>query len=162
MSLSSELRHTRFEVRDHVAYVTIDRPEARNAQNPFVHFELSQHWDRIEQDDEIWIGVLTGSGEIAFCAGADLKFMVSQRSDEEEALVCSLQGRTTSLVSRWDFPKPLIAWLNGHALGGGLELALACDIIVAADHAQIGLPEHAPADEPPAPGVNAGYIPATN
>lgn len=136
-----EHRYTRLVVRDHVAWVTIDRPEARNALGPYVSYELSQHFDRIEQDDDIWIGVLTGAGDKAFCAGADLKFRARDIGTEEAARIAELQQATRPLHVRWHFPKPLIARVNGFAMGGGLELALACDLIIAADHAEIGLPE---------------------
>jgi len=137
----TDRRFTHFEVRDNVAYVTIDRPEARNALGPYVSFELSQHWDRIEACDDIWLAVLTGAGDQAFSAGADLKFGSQTRTEAEQAQVVDLQRRTTSLIARWDFAKPLIARVNGFAMGAGLEHALACDIIIAADHAEIGLPE---------------------
>lgn len=133
--------YTRMEVRNNVAWVTIDRPEARNALGPFVNFELSQHWDRIEADDDIWLGVVTGAGDKAFCAGNDLKFRARVLDDDEQREVDDLMARTRGLHVRWHFPKPMIARVNGFAMGGGLELALACDIIVAADHAEIALPE---------------------
>ena len=137
----SDLIYTQIEVRDHVAYVTINRPESRNALGPFVSHELSQHWDRIEQDDDIWIGVVTGAGNQAFSAGNDLKFRSRVLSPEEAKQVDELTAQTRGLHVRWHFPKPMIARVNGFAMGGGLELALACDIIVAADHAEIALPE---------------------
>lgn len=139
----TEFQYSLFEVRDHVGYVTMNRPESMNALGPELSYELSRHFDEIERDDDIWIGVLTGIGDTAFSAGADLKAAVRLRdaSDEERARIEQLRRETTSLVRRFYFPKPLIARINGYALGGGLELALACDIIVAAEHAELGLPE---------------------
>ncbi|MCZ6871081.1 MAG: enoyl-CoA hydratase-related protein [Gammaproteobacteria bacterium] len=132
-----------FDVRDHVAYVTMNRPASMNALGPYLSYELSQHFDEIEKNEDIWIGVLTGAGDKAFSAGADLKagIALAEGSDEERARVQEMRRNTTSLVRRFYFPKPLIARMNGYALGGGLELALACDIIVAAEHAELGLPE---------------------
>jgi crotonobetainyl-CoA hydratase/dehydration protein DpgD len=139
----SDQKYTIFEVKGRVAYITINRPEVRNCLGPFVSWELSQHLDRVESDDDIWLAVLTGAGDKAFCAGMDLKFAAQRRSmsEEEAADVNRKMAETRGLHSRWYFPKPLIARVNGFAMGGGLELALACDIIVAAEHAEVGLPE---------------------
>jgi enoyl-CoA hydratase/carnithine racemase len=132
-----------YEVRDHVAYVTLNRPEAMNALNPELRWELSQHFDQIARDSDIWLAVVTGAGERAFCAGADLKHRALEREadDQQRTKWAQLDAATTPLNQRWSFTKPVIAKVNGFALGGGLEMALACDIIVAADHAELGLPE---------------------
>ena len=134
---------TRFEIKGRVATITLNRPEAMNALNPELRFALSQHFDEVEHNDDIWIAVVTGAGNRAFCAGADLKHRAIERdaSAEQVAHWQALLQRTHPLNERWHFPKPVIAKVNGFALGGGLELALACDIIVAADHAEFGLPE---------------------
>lgn len=139
----NDQNYTIFEVKDKVATITINRPEVRNCLGPYVSWELSQHLDKVESDDDIWIAVLTGAGDKAFCAGADLKFGMQRRNMSEEQLAdLQTKGKETrGLFTRWYFPKPLIARVNGFAMGGGLELALACDIIVAADHAELGLPE---------------------
>lgn len=142
-----------FEVRDNVARITLNRPEAMNSLNPQLRWELSQHWDEVEANDDIWVAVLTGAGERAFCAGADLKHRAREREADEaqRAKWTEQAAQTTSLAERWDFPKPVIAQVNGFALGGGLEQALACDIIVAAEHAEFGLPE-------PRRGLIAGSV----
>lgn len=134
---------TDFSVRDHVAHITLNRPNAMNALNPELRHALSQHFDEVENNNDIWVAVVTGSGERAFCAGADLKHRALERdaSNEQRAAWTELSNNTTPLNERWAFSKPVIAKVNGFALGGGLELALACDIIVAADHAEMGLPE---------------------
>lgn len=131
------------DVRDRVAYVTLNRPEAMNALNPELRFALSEIWDRVEADDDIWLAVVTGAGDRAFCAGADLKHRAIEReaTDEQRQAWADMQAKTKPLNTRWHFPKPVIAKVNGFALGGGLELALSCDIIVAADHVEVGLPE---------------------
>ena len=134
---------TTFEIRGHVATITLNRPEAMNALNPELRWSLSRHFDEVEHNDDIWIAIVTGAGDKAFCAGADLKHRAIERdaSSEQKAHWQQLQEKTTPLNERWYFPKPVIARVNGFALGGGLELALGCDIIVAADHAELGLPE---------------------
>jgi len=132
-----------FSVENHVARITLNRPAAMNSMNPELRWELSQHWDEVERNDDIWVAVVTGAGERAFSAGADLKHRAREREADEaqRAHWAKLTSETKSLIERWHFPKPIIARVNGFALGGGLEQALACDIIVAADHAQFGLPE---------------------
>ncbi|MEX0941858.1 MAG: enoyl-CoA hydratase-related protein [Pseudomonadales bacterium] len=138
-----ELKASKFEVGDHVAWITLNRPEAMNSLNPELRYELSIHFDEVEQNDDIWIAVITGAGEKAFCAGADLKHRAMERdaSPEQKTKWRQMAAASTPLTERWYFPKPVIAMVNGFALGGGLELAMACDIIVAADHAELGLPE---------------------
>jgi enoyl-CoA hydratase/carnithine racemase len=134
---------TQFSVTGNVAQITLNRPEAMNSLNPELRFALSQHFDEVERNDDIWLAVVTGAGDKAFSAGADLKHRARERdaTPEQRAHWDELLRQTRPLNERWHFPKPVIAKVNGFALGGGLELALACDIIVAADHAELGLPE---------------------
>ena len=134
---------TEFHVDNHVAYITMNRPEAMNALNPELRWALSKHFDEVLLDDDIWLAVITGAGERAFCAGADLKHRAaeSEATDAQRDEWARMTAETTPLNQRWEFTKPVIAKVNGFALGGGLELALACDIIVAAEHAELGLPE---------------------
>lgn len=134
---------SKFEIRDRVAWITLNRPEAMNSLNPQLRWELSKHFDEVERNDDIWIAVVTGAGDKAFCAGADLKHRAVEReaTDEQRARWREMASETTPITERWYFPKPIIAAVNGFALGGGLEIALACDIIVAAEHAELGLPE---------------------
>ena len=137
------MEHFRFERDGPVARITIDRPEVMNAFHPDAHVELDAILDEFEADDDLWVAVLTGSGNRAFCAGRDLKQLaaISQASPEEQAADAAKTRGVTRLTDRFELYKPIIARLNGFALGGGLELALACDIIVAAEHAELGLPE---------------------
>ncbi|MDF1795106.1 MAG: enoyl-CoA hydratase-related protein [Coxiellaceae bacterium] len=131
------------EQNGHTLYITINRPEVLNALSPMVYHELSLVLDELEANDDLWLGVLTGAGERAFSAGRDLKQMaaIAKGSDEEKKAEAELWKDTTRLTDRFYYSKPLVAKLNGLAFGGGFELALACDIVVAAEHVQMGLPE---------------------
>jgi enoyl-CoA hydratase/carnithine racemase len=119
-----------------VALVTLNRPEARNAVNGAVARALEEARERVEADGEIWAAVLTGAGPHAFCAGADLKEVSAGRSAE----LSTEKGGFAGFV-RAKRSKLWIAAANGHALAGGLELLLACDLAVAAEGATFGLPE---------------------
>ena len=125
----------RYQKRDRIAYVTINRPEVMNALHPPANDELSRAWDDFAADPDVWVGILTGAGDKAFSAGNDLKYTA------QHGVPRMPKGGFGGIVARHDLAKPLIAAVNGFALGGGLEIALACDIIVAAEHARFGLPE---------------------
>ena len=124
------------ERRGHVEILTINRPEARNAVNGEVSHGLSTALDELETDDQCWVVVLTGSGEKAFSAGMDLKAFASG----EGASIMGAPGGFAGIAER-TFSKPIIAAVNGAALAGGCEIMLACDLVVAADHATFGIPE---------------------
>jgi len=138
-----DLKFCRYEKKGHVAYVTITRPEVFNALHVYANEELARVWDDFAADDESWVAVLTGEGERSFCAGNDLKFTaeMSRLPREERPPAGFPPSGFGGLTSRYDLFKPIVARVNGYALGGGLELAMACDIIVIAEHAEIGLPE---------------------
>lgn len=133
----------RYEKKDRVAYVTITRPEVMNSLHAPASIELNGVWDDFAADDDLWVAVLTGEGERAFSAGNDLKYTaeMSRLPADQRPQLGFPAGGFGGLTSRFDLFKPIIARVNGFALGGGLELALACDIIVAAEHAEVGLPE---------------------
>ncbi len=120
-----------------MATVTLDRREAMNAIDPETEAELRAVWHRIDTDPAIRAAVVTGAGEKAFSAGADLKTMPPAESYAGKAFGAG----DDSFVAAMPREKPLICAINGYALGGGLEIALACDIRIAAPHARFGLPE---------------------
>jgi enoyl-CoA hydratase/carnithine racemase len=123
-----------------VTVVTLNRPEVMNALHSPAHFELGEVFDAFAADPDQWVAIVTGAGERAFSAGNDLK-ATAQRT----ASGTDVQGQKRPPFGRitrdFDCPKPMIAAVNGVAVGGGLEMALACDIVIAADHARLGLPE---------------------
>jgi len=124
------------ERRGHIEILTLNRPDARNAINGAVARAFSSFMDELTDDDDCWVVVITGSGEKAFSAGMDLKAF----SSGEGAEILEAKGGFAGLTRR-DFPKPMIAAVNGPALAGGLEVMLSCDLVVAAEHATFGIPE---------------------
>ncbi len=120
----------------HVLTVTINRPEVMNALHPKANAELGAVWDEFAADPELWVGIITGAGDRAFSAGNDLKHQASG-GDMSGMPASGFAG----LTSRFDLDKPVIAAVNGVAMGGGFEIALACDIIVASENATFALPE---------------------
>lgn len=126
-----------YEKEGRIATVTINRPERMNALHPPANLELHEIWNDFQNDPEVWIGILTGSGDRAFSAGNDLKYTAEHGLGGVRVGESGFGG----LVKRMDCWKPIVAAVNGFALGGGFEMALACDIIIAADHARLGLPE---------------------
>jgi enoyl-CoA hydratase/carnithine racemase len=120
----------------HLLTVTIQRPDALNALHPPATAELADIFDRFEADSDAWVAIITGAGGRAFCVGNDLKHQGGH--DEQWTLPPSGFG---GLTARYDMAKPVIAAVNGIAAGGGFELVLACDLVIAAEHAQFTLPE---------------------
>ncbi|MFJ7280378.1 enoyl-CoA-hydratase DpgD [Kitasatospora sp. NPDC098663] len=133
----------RYEKRDRVAYVTLDRPEVLNAMDQRTHEELAAIWDDVEADDEVLVVVLTGAGERSFSVGQDLRERARIDAGGAAATTFGSRGQPgwPRLTERFGLAKPLIARVNGYALGGGFELALACDIVVASENAEFALPE---------------------
>ena len=129
------------DIRGPVAVLTINRPERMNAMDSAAHLALSDALDRLAEDEAVRVIILTGAGERAFSAGRDLKELAADVTDEERAVIDARWARTTRLTDRFDYPKPLIAAVRGVAFGGGFEIALACDLIIASEDAQFALPE---------------------
>ncbi|MCW3488779.1 enoyl-CoA hydratase/isomerase family protein [Dethiobacter alkaliphilus] len=124
--------------REHYAIVTLNRPDALNALSTQMAKDIIAVMDELSKDIDVWAVVLSGAGERAFCVGADLKERKSMTKDEmirQRELFCD----AFEAVVR--FPKPIVAMVNGFAMGGGFEFALCCDMIVAAEEAFLGLPE---------------------
>jgi enoyl-CoA hydratase/carnithine racemase len=122
-----------FEKKGHIAYVTINRPERLNACDFEAYGRLAEIWTEFREDSNLRVAILTGAGERAFCAGSDVKSNYVEARGADPA--------SSPFPIMLELQKPIIAAINGHANGGGLEQALACDIRVAAEHAQFGLGE---------------------
>lgn len=123
------------ETDGRVLKVTFNRPDVYNAMHPPMHHELSQVWDAFEADQDLWVAVCTGAGVKAFTAGNDLKYTAQGGTMKPP------ETGFAGLANRLNRTKPIIAAVNGFAMGGGMETALACDIIIAADTATFALPE---------------------
>jgi len=129
-----------YEKNGHVATITINRPEVMNALHPAASHEIAELWDDFAADDNLWVAILTGAGSRSFSAGNDLKAQAAGVGRLEPGVV-PRQGGFGGITSRFDMHKPVIAAVNGWAMGGGFEMALASDIIIASDQARFGLPE---------------------
>ncbi|MFX1521515.1 MAG: enoyl-CoA hydratase/isomerase family protein [Promethearchaeota archaeon] len=128
----------KFEVRNKTGIITINRPKALNAFNNDVLEEFDNLLDEIEKDNGVKVVIITGEGEKAFCAGADLAGVKNSSREEFAQFIEKGQALMRKIET---MKKPFIAAINGFALGGGLELALACDIRLASENAKIGTPE---------------------
>lgn len=122
------------EKRDHILLVTMNRPERLNALHPPANLELAEVFDDYAADDDMWVAIITGEGR-AFSAGNDLRWQAE--GNVRPPMPLGFAG----LTSRFDLVKPVIAAVNGVAMGGGFEIALACDLIIASDKAVFALPE---------------------
>ncbi len=141
-------RHLLVEEDDGVMTLVMNRPEARNALSPQMLIRLCQAWHEFRDRDDLRVAILTGTGETDFCAGGDLKLtmplMTGARKPEDEwdHQILENPGQFTDAILRgFELYKPVIAAVNGNALGGGTEMTNACDLRVASEHAVFGTPE---------------------
>ncbi len=134
-TLDGDFEFCKVERNDRILEVTINRPEARNCLTPEANFELEHVFNLFEKDRSLWVAILTGAGEKAFCTGNDLKYSASGKP------FWVPETGFAGLTHRKNRSKPVIAAVNGFAYGGGLEIALACDIIIADQSAKFALPE---------------------
>ncbi len=125
----------RVEKEGRLTIVTIERPEVMNALHPPGNFELAEAFDDFAADPEQWVAIITGAGDRAFSAGNDLKYQASGGK------MGGPKSGFAGLTARFDNSKPVIAAINGLAMGGGFEIALACDLIIASENAVFALPE---------------------
>jgi enoyl-CoA hydratase len=125
------------ERRGRVAIITVNRPEKLNALNIRTRMEILAAFEELAREDEIRVVVITGAGDKAFIAGADINEFAGKTALEQREIMRSRRA----FDSVEDFPKPVIAMINGYALGGGCELAMACDVRIASTRAKLGQPE---------------------
>ena len=128
-------KHIKLNRTDHILEITLNRPKSYNALFSECHYELHEIFDAFERDDDLWVAVITGAGDKAFCSGNDLK--VTAKGGNISTPPSGFGG----LTNRLNREKPIIAAINGVAMGGGLEIVLACDIAIAEPHALLALPE---------------------
>ncbi|MBI4299779.1 MAG: enoyl-CoA hydratase/isomerase family protein [Chloroflexi bacterium] len=134
-------KYVLYEKKDGIAYVILNRPEVYNAIHPPTSEELYNVWCDFRDDPQARVAILTGAGDRAFSAGNDLKYAAEMASQGQAPSMRPLAGGFGGNTSFFDCWKPMIAAVNGYALGGGFEIALACDIIIASERVQFGLPE---------------------
>ena len=130
-----DLKFSKVTRKGPITTITLSRPEVYNALHTDAHFELNKVFDDFSADPEQWVAIVTGAGDKAFCAGNDLKWQAAGGKRGWD------KGGFAGLTSRFDCDKPIIAAVNGVAMGGGFEIALACDILIASDQAVFALPE---------------------
>ena len=127
-----------FEVKNHIAYITINRPEVMNAMDPETYEELSQSWIEVRDNPEIWCAIVTGAGNKSFSAGADLKKTIPKEPERWELWQTQNEQILNRGLEVW---KPVIAAVNGYCLAGGMTLLMATDIRIAVENATFGLSE---------------------
>jgi len=123
------------EKKGHIFIITINRPETKNALHIPASLELDEAFNYFFKDPNLWVAIITGCGDSAFSAGNDIKYQATAKDQAQP------KNGFGGITARFDMTKPIIAAVNGYALGGGFEIALACDLIIASDNAFFSLPE---------------------
>ena len=139
---------SKVEIQGHLMIVTLNRPDVMNACHPPMSQELSGVFEEFDTNPDLWVAIVTGAGDRAFCAGNDLKYHAEMRA-KTGGRPNHGAGGFGGITRRFDSSKPVIAAVNGVAMGGGFEIALSCDLIIASDKARFALPE-------PRVGLTAG------
>lgn len=131
---------TLYEKKGRIAHVTMNRPEVLNALHPPQNKEMEEIWDDFASDPEVWVAILSGAGDRAFCVGSDIEYLAAHPESRGASAASPREHREGGLVQKriW---KPIIAAVRGYCFAGGFEIALACDIIIAGDNAEFALPE---------------------
>ena len=129
-----------FEKKNHAAWITLNRPQAKNAQDPLTREELLKAMKLGRDDEDIYVMVITGAGE-DFCAGGDIVNFPQNPVEFMERIGMQVKGTKRPIELAREIPKPIIAMVSGLALGAGMELAMACDMIIASEEARFGQPE---------------------
>ena len=140
MPETAKSQYSKVEIDGRLMIVTINRPEVYNALHPMANQELGEVFDAFAANPDLWVAIITGAGDKAFSAGNDLKYHAELRAKTGQRPHGPPKG-FGGLANRFDLDKPVIAAVNGVAMGGGFEIALACDIIIASDQAKFALPE---------------------
>jgi enoyl-CoA hydratase len=130
-----------YETKDRIGYVTLNRPRILNAQSPEMFDELARVFGAVKRDPEVGVVILTGAGDRAFCAGADINFLKQLAQTTPMAAKTFVEKNRLAFGAIEQLGKPVIAAVNGFALGGGCELAMACHIRIASENARFGQPE---------------------
>ena len=137
-----------YEKKDGVAILTMNRPERRNAFSPKMMVQMAEAWADFAKDDSLRVAILTGTGDLSFSSGADLQLLIplligarKPETEWDQKLIDDRGLMNQAMLRNTDLYKPIIAAVNGFALGGGFELALSCDYIIASNNAKFGLPE---------------------
>jgi len=127
-----------YEVRDKVAHITLNRPEVMNAMDADVYAQLSRAWEDVRDNPDVWVAIITGAGEKAFTAGADLKSLIPSRRERADFWLTQKNMILNRGLEVW---KPVVAAVNGYCLAGGMTLLFATDIRIAAEHAVFEISE---------------------
>lgn len=134
------MEHVLYKKKDKIAYITLNQPDRLNAVDLQATKELAEIWKNFRDDNEVWVGILSGNGK-SFCAGADIGKMGSEKEEKWTIKKSLIFGEFRMGPSHYEVRKPLIAAVHRHVLGAGFYLAMECDIRIASEDAEFGLPE---------------------